>query len=129
MTLSTDARNAAVDAVTALLNGGGKLQLATDGAFGTIVAEFNLATTAFNAAESGTAAIPSALSATASATGNAEAYRFVTSADAPVITESGTDAISGTGGGGKLVLAQANTSITSGQSITINTFTLTMPAS
>jgi hypothetical protein len=128
MTLSTAGRNAAANAITALLNGGGKLQLATDGTFGTILAEFNLATTAFNAASNGTAAIPSALSATASATGAAEAYRFISSASAEVITESGTDAISGTGEGGKLVLAQGNTAINSGQSITINTFTLTMPA-
>jgi hypothetical protein len=128
MPISTAARNAAANAITALLNEGGKLQLATDGTFATILAEFNLAATAFNAANVGVAAIPSALSATASATGAAEAYRFISSASAEVITESGTDAISGTGGGGKLVLAQDNTAINSGQSITINTFTLTMPA-
>ena len=128
MTLSIAARNAAANAITALLNGGGRLQLATDGTFATILAEFNLATTAFNAANVGVAAIPAALTATATATGAAEAYRFINSASAPVITESDASAISGTGGGGQLVLAQANTAITSGQTITINTFTLTMPA-
>jgi hypothetical protein len=128
MALSTAARNAAANAITALLNGGGRLQLATDGTFATILAEFNLATTAFNAANVGVAAIPAALTATATATGAAEAYRFINSASAPVITESDASAISGTGGGGQLVLAQANTAITSGQTITINTFTLTMPA-
>jgi hypothetical protein len=128
MTLSIAARNAAANAITALLNGGGRLQLATDGTFATILAEFNLATTAFNAASNGTAAIPAALTATAIATGAAEAFRFVNSANAPIITESDADAISGTGGGGQLVLAQVNTQINSGQSTTINTFTLTIPA-
>jgi hypothetical protein len=128
MALSTAARNAAANAITALLNGGGRLQLATDGTFSTILAEFNLAATAFNAANVGVAAIPAALTATATATGAAEAYRFVNSANSPVITESDASAISGTGGGGQLVLAQANTAINSGQTITINTFTLTMPA-
>jgi len=125
MALSTAGRNAAANAITALLNGG-KLQLATSGTFSTIVAEFTLATPAFNAAANGVAAIPSALSSTALTTGSAEAYRFITSGSAEIITETGADAISGTGGGGKLVLSQANTAINSGQAITINTFTLTV---
>lgn len=73
VTHSTAARNAATDAVTALIGASGKLvfRLAgTVGSPGTAVATLNLSATAFAAASSGTATA-NAISSDTNATGNA----------------------------------------------------------
>jgi hypothetical protein len=57
--------------------------------------------------------------ATATGTGSAQSYRLVNGSD----IEEGT--VTGTGGGGDLTLD--NVSIASGQTVTISTFTRTMP--
>ena len=73
VTHSTAARNAATDAVTALIGASGKLKFrlsGTVGAPGTAVATLSLSATAFAAASSGTATANSITSDT-NATGNA----------------------------------------------------------
>ena len=73
VTHSTAARNAATDAVTALIGASGKLKFrlsGTVGAPGTAVATLNLSATAFGASSSGTATA-NAISSDTNATGNA----------------------------------------------------------
>ena len=73
VTHSTAARNAATDAVTALIGASGKLKFrlsGTVGAPGTAVATLSLSATAFAAASSGTATA-NAITSDTNATGNA----------------------------------------------------------
>ena len=77
VTHSTAARNAATDAVTALIGASGKLQFrlsGTVGSPGTAVATLPLSTTAFAASSGGTAAA----NAITNATGNASAVATAT---------------------------------------------------
>jgi len=80
VTHSTAARNAATDAVTALIGASGKLKFrltGTVGSPGTAVATLNLSATAFGASSSGTATANSITSDT-NATGNASAVATAT---------------------------------------------------
>ena len=73
VTHSTAARNAATDAVTALIGASGKLVFRTSGSVGTpgtAVATLNLSSTAFGASTGGTATA-SAITSDTNATGNA----------------------------------------------------------
>jgi len=73
VTHSTTARNAATDAVTALISTSGKLAFRLSGtvsAPGTVVATLSLSTTAFAASSTGTATA-NAITADTNATGNA----------------------------------------------------------
>jgi hypothetical protein len=73
VTHSTAARNAATDAVTALIGASGKLAFRLSGtvsAPGTVVATLSLSATAFGASATGTATA-NAISADTNATGNA----------------------------------------------------------
>jgi hypothetical protein len=73
VTHSTAARNAATDAVTALIGASGKLKFrltGTVGAPGTAVATLSLSATAFGASSSGTATA-NAITSDTNATGNA----------------------------------------------------------
>lgn len=73
VTHSTAARNAATDAVTALIGASGKLVFRTSGTVGspgTAVATLSLSATAFGASSSGTATA-NAITADTNATGNA----------------------------------------------------------
>jgi hypothetical protein len=73
VTHTTAARNAATDAVTALIGANGRLAFrlsGTVGSPGTVVATLNLSATAFGAAASGTATA-NAISSDTNATGNA----------------------------------------------------------
>lgn len=73
VTHSTAARNAATDAVTALIGASGKLKFRLTGtvsAPGTAVATLNLSATAFGASSSGTATA-NAITSDTNATGNA----------------------------------------------------------
>lgn len=73
VTHSTAARNAATDAVTALIGASGKLKFRLSGTVsspGTAIATLNLSATAFGAASSGTATA-NAISSDTNATGNA----------------------------------------------------------
>lgn len=86
---------------------------------GTLLATITLPATPFAASSSGTAAKSGTWSATASASGTAGYYRLI-SQDT---TKSIDGAITVTSGGGELELD--NTSINSGQTITISAFSLT----
>ena len=80
VTHSTAARNAATDAVTALIGASGKLKFrlsGTVGSPGTAVATLSLSTTAFAAASSGTATA-NAITSDTNATGNASAVATAT---------------------------------------------------
>lgn len=80
VTHSTAARNAATDAVTALIGASGNLVFrlsGTVGAPGTAVATLPLSTTAFGAASSGTATA-NAITSDTNATGNASAVATAT---------------------------------------------------
>ena len=81
VTHSTAARNAATDAVTALIGANGRLVFrispSTVAAPGTAVATLNLSATAFPAAVSGTATA-NAISSDTNAAGNASAVAFAT---------------------------------------------------
>jgi hypothetical protein len=75
VTHSTAARNAATDAVTALIGASGKLKFRTSGTIGapgTVVATLNLSATAFGAASGGTATA-NAIASDTNAAGNASA--------------------------------------------------------
>lgn len=87
VTHSTSARNAATDAVTALIGASGKLKFrlsGTIGAPGTAVATLSLSATAF-AAASGGVATANAITSDTNATGNASAV-----ANASLETSGGT---------------------------------------
>lgn len=99
ITLATPARNAACDAITALLNvsGPGNLQIATTG-FASILATFTLSGTAFAAASVGVAAMNGAPLQDASAdnTGTAAVFRYRASGGTAVITGAVKTADDGT---------------------------------
>lgn len=80
VTHTTAARNAATDAVTALIGASGRLVFRTSGTVGspgTAVATLNLSATAFGAASSGTATA-NAISSDTNAAGNASAVATAT---------------------------------------------------
>lgn len=120
-TLSTAARNAACDAVVDLVDGGagaGKLKIKTSGA--AILVTITLSDPAFGAASSGAAALSGTpLSGTASGTGTADNAEITDSNDTVII--SGTLAAMG--------ITLDNTSINSGQTVTISSGSHTQPAS
>jgi hypothetical protein len=87
VTHSTSAKNAATDAVTALIGASGKLKFrlsGTIGSPGTAVATLNLSATGFAASSSGTATA-NAITSDTNATGNASAV-----ANASLETSGGT---------------------------------------
>lgn len=87
---------------------------------GTVLASLSLPSDWMAAASSGTKAKSGTWSATAVATGTAGYWRLYAS-DGTTVGAQGT--ITATGGGGDMTLD--NTSIASGQTVTVNTFTLT----
>ncbi|MFO1093360.1 MAG: hypothetical protein U0992_08605 [Planctomycetaceae bacterium] len=89
---------------------------AENSAGGTLLASITLPSTPWAAASSGAKAKNGTWSATAGATGTAAHYRLKNSGDTRRI--EGT--VTATGGGGDLMLD--NTSIASGQTVTVNTF-------
>jgi hypothetical protein len=119
--LSTNARNAAVDAIAALCNGG-DIQFATDSGFGTVLLTLTLSSPAFAAASSGSADVDvtPALTANASASGTATFFRFRTSGAAEVLR--GTVSTSGAD------INFDNNVWVSGQPITLNSFALSIAA-
>lgn len=128
-TISTTARNAAADAVTALVSGGtlevysgSKPASPATAATGTLLATFTLATPAFAAAVTGTADLDADpdLSTTGAAAGDAGWFRIKTS--------SGTATIDGTAGTSGTDLVLNSTAITVGATVTIISGSITMPA-
>jgi hypothetical protein len=127
-TLATPARNAALDAVNALANGG-KLRI-KEGS--TVLCELDLPVTAFQAASSGSAvargddgataiSAENPLTGTGSAAGNANAFDVIASGGSVVQW-------SGTAGAAAAELILANVSIAEGQPIEITGWTRTQAA-
>ncbi|MBA3622954.1 MAG: hypothetical protein H0W48_00490 [Methylibium sp.] len=121
ITPSTAARNAAVNAVAALINAGGagKLRIFT-AAFGTLLVELTFSNPAFGVASSGTATAAAITSGTATATGTAAVLRVVDGAGATVF-----DGTVGTSGAD---LIMATTSIVALAEVSASSLTLTLPA-
>jgi hypothetical protein len=127
--LSPAARNAAGDAITALLNAGGAgtIDIRTGAqptdpataATGTVLATFTLPATAFAAFTSGTGNLNTVAAVTASATGTAGWFRMKNNA--------GTGVIDGTVGTSGAELNLTTTSIQSGGNVSITGGSLSMP--
>jgi hypothetical protein len=130
--LATATRNAAVDAVVDLIDGGaaaGTMQIRTgakpgvgSAASGTLLATVTFIDPAFGAASSGSATVADPVAVTAVADGTAGHVRVLDS-NATVIMD-GT--VTATGGGGDVTLA--STSISTGQSVDITGGSITMPS-
>ena len=132
--ISTAARNAACNAVVDLLDGGsgaGTIQIRTgsqpatanDAATGTLLGTLTLSDPAFGNAATGVATASAITSdSSADATGTAGWFRALDSTGATVLDGS----ITATGGGGDLTLD--STSVVTGGTISVTSWTVTMPA-
>ena len=123
MPLSNTARNTAVVALTDTFT---TLQFAADNTFSPILATITFA--GFGTATAGARSANAIAPSTVANTGNIEAWRVRDSGNVTLIDETGALAVTGTGGGGIVVLNQATTAVTAGQTLTIDTFTVTVPA-
>lgn len=117
MALSTAARNAAVDAFTALINtgGAGSVQFG-DSSFANIYLSYSFDATAFAAASGGTATangFPKNATGAGSGTNSATHYRILDGASTEVDSRALASAIS----------------VTSGETYTANSITYSQPAS
>lgn len=131
LSISTAARNAAVDALTALLNAGGAGSITiytgakpadpATAASGTVLATLTLPNPAFGASASGTANLGNVASVTATATGTAGWFRAKSGA--------GTAVLDGTVGANGADLNLNSTAITSGGTVSITSGTITLPGS
>lgn len=131
--ISTSARNAATDAITALANAGatgGKLQIRSGTqpagpdatATGTLLAELILSKPAFAAAANGAAALAGTpLSVNAVAAGTASWFR--------ILDSNGVARIDGTVGISNADLIVNTTAVSTGLKVEITNGSLTMPAS
>lgn len=125
---SVAVRNARLDAIETTISTSPKLRILTGtqpascatAESGSLLCEIDLPSDWAAAASSGSKAKSGTWSATASGTGTAGYYRIVDTAGT-TCHEQGS--ITGTGGGGDLELD--NTSIASGQTVTVNTWTKT----
>ncbi len=133
LSFSNTARNAMVDALTALLNAGAgpgtfairsgtRPSLPSDAATGTLLQTTTLADPAFPGASTGQAALTDPAASNAVASGTASWFRAFDSNG--VAYFDGT--VTATGGGGDLTLS--TTTIVSGQPVDITGGTITMPA-
>jgi hypothetical protein len=123
-TLSTSARNAAVDAITALINGGagdatGDLQFQTAGSVA--VATLNFSATAFGAAATGVATANAISSDTNAVGGTTTKASFRNRANVEIL--SCTVATSGA------EINLSSTVIGAGDTVSITSLTITQPAS
>lgn len=120
-------RNDELDAITTRLGAGWKLKIRTGSqpanvataSSGTVLVTFT--PTAASASAGSKNFVSSGGSASASATGTAGHYELTTSAD--VVHERGS--VTATGGGGDVTVD--NTSIASGQNVSVTSFTKTAP--
>ncbi len=138
--INTAARNAAAAAVAALVDGGstaGKIRVYTGSQpatpatspSGTLLLEFDLSDPAFGSPSTGvvTLDITPAVTDDGITTGTAGWFRFLDSTEAAGTGLGVLDgSVTATGGGGDLELS--TTSITTGLTVTISSFTWTMPA-
>ena len=123
-TISSAAQQAACNAIVDLFDVGGAGKLILQASGPTTLATLTLNDPAFGSANSSgvaTLVVSPAISATASATGTASLFSMQQNDDTEVI--SGTVATSG----GDITID--NTSVTSGQTVNLNSLTVTVPAS
>jgi hypothetical protein len=139
--INTASRNAAADAVAALVNGGsgaGVLRIYTGSQpatpatapSGTLLAEFTLSDPAFAAASGGSAAldVTPALTDDGLAAGTAGWFRICDSTEAAAAGLGVLDgSVTATGGGGDMTLNTVTISV--GVSVEITSGSITMPAS
>jgi hypothetical protein len=126
--LSVAARNARLDAIEATAGASAVLQIRSGtppadcaaANTGTLLATLNLPSDWMAAAAAGAKALAGSWTASAAATGTAGHFRIFNTG-ATVCHIQGN--ITASGGGGDMTLD--NTSINSGQTVTVNTFTLT----
>jgi hypothetical protein len=137
--LSTAARNAVVDAITAQIDSGagaGVLRIYSGAQpagpgtapSGTLLAEFTLSDPSFAASSGGSGALdvtPSVNDASANATGTAGWCRFLTSTEA---SGTGLGVIDGTVSTAGAMINLDSTSIVSGSPVTITSGSITCPA-
>ena len=126
VTLTTAARNAACDAVVDLIDGGttdanGDLVIRTSG--DVEVATLAMSNPAFGAAATGVATAATISDDTNATGGTAANFIFQDRDNAEVLQGS----VSATGGGGDLELSSV--SIGAGDTVSVSSFTVTMPAS
>lgn len=128
---STAVRNARLDAIETTIGTSAKVQIRTGAqpancaaaASGTLLVEFALGSDWAAAASGGTKSFNSTpVAGTAAGTGTAAHYRIVDSAGT-TCHEQGT--VTATGGGGDVTID--NTSIVTGQSVNISSWTVTEP--
>ena len=127
---STAVRNAMLDAFESTTGTSARLRILTGSApancaaaqTGTLLVEITLPSDWMSAASGGVKALLGTWQGTASAAGTAGYYRILDSAGT-TCHEQGT--VTATGGGGDMTLD--NTSIASGQTVTITTFSRTAP--
>lgn len=113
-------RNAALDAILALANGG-DIQFATSDTFTTVVATVSCQSTAFDPASGGSAALDvTGMSATASQDATVTFYRIRNS--------GGTEILRGTVGTGSGDWPWDNNAVVNGQPIVVSNFSMAMPA-
>lgn len=125
--LSVAARNARLDAIETTAGASAKLQIrsgaqpatAATAASGTLLCEISLPADYMAAASAGSKAKSGTWSGTGAAAGTAGHFRVVDTAGTTCHIQG---SITATGGGGDMTLD--NTSIASGQTVTVNTFTL-----
>lgn len=125
--LSVAARNARLDAIETTVGASAKLQIrsgaqpatAATAASGTLLCEIALPADYMAAASAGSKAKSGTWSGTGAAAGTAGHFRVVDTAGTTCHIQG---SITATGGGGDMTLD--NTSIASGQTVTVNTFTL-----
>lgn len=120
MTLSTAARNAAVNAIAALLNGG-RIQFKNGG--GTVVATLPLSATAFGSAASGTATANTITSDSSAAGGTAASASFQNSSNVEIFTA--TVGVTGSGAD----ITAASVVVTAGETVSMTSLTMTQPTS
>jgi len=133
LTLTTALKNTILDSGIQSVFNSGTLQIRSGAApganavaTGTLLASISMTADAFAAAASGAVAKNGTWSDTsADGTGTAAHFRLITSTDTNASTQNEArleGSVTATGGGGDLTLD--NTSITTGQSVTVNTFSI-----
>ena len=125
ITINVALKNSLLDGIDAVFNNGtcvlytGTPPGAANAATGTVLATMSLGADSFAAAASGSKAKNNAWTVTASGTGTAGYFRLINSGATQILEGTVTAA----GGGGDITLD--NTSIASGQTVTISTFSIT----
>jgi len=132
--ITNAARSAAADAIVDLIDAGtppGLLRVysgsqpagPSSAATGTLLAEFEFATTAFGAASNGVATAAAIAATTGLAAADAGYFRVLNAAETAIFDGS----VTATGGGGDLQLNTITISV--GVDVEITSFTVTMPVS